>query len=236
MGARMSSLTVAEYVWDMRSFCSYCAARDIPLAQAAEADAVAWMSKGKRGLTSSNTQTRKLSALRRFFTFLLLEGRVSKNFAMEVAHPGRSSPPPKTILSKDVIRNLLKALPTTLVGQRDRAVIYCIYEGMLEVNELVNLRLSDVDLETGVLTVNGLHRTILSADARNAVQLFISDVRPCWIRGQTVSILFLGDKGEAPLTRQGIWGRLSRYSALVDQPISPRTLRDASIAHAAEEG
>lgn len=233
--AELTRLTITEYLGDARSFCGYCADHDIQLAQATVEDVTAWISVGARGPISLNTQARKLSALRKFFDFLLAENLVQSNFVMDIPHPERSLPPPKMILPKRVISDLLSVIRPTPLGRRDIAMVHCMYSGALDVCELVALKVNDVDLRTGALTVDGSRRATLNTGAREALRVYIQDIRPRWVRDPDMKALFVGDAGEEAITRQAVWKRMANYGAMLNQPISPKTIRDSAIAHAAEE-
>lgn len=154
---------------------------------------------------------------------------------MDVSHPGRLPPPPKVILSQQVIRDLLEIPESTLLGRRDVAIIHCIYGAALDLYELVALQLGDIDLKTGVLSIDGSPRAALSARATEALRIYVEDVRPQWVKDPDARALFVGDGRQEAITRQAIWKRVMRYGLILGQPISPRAIRDSSLAHAATD-
>ncbi len=101
------------------------------------------------------TINRKLSALRRFFRFLLREGMVQENPASEVKSARRNRRLPQ-FLTAEEMKELLGCLGgESLKDKRDRAILELLYATGIRVGELVSLMVRDVDMRSRRLKVSG---------------------------------------------------------------------------------
>jgi integrase/recombinase XerD len=107
------------------------------------------------GLAAS-TAARRLSALKRFYRFLLKEGRRSDDPGAPLAGPKKPRPLPK-VLSEADVEALFEAAETLqgAAGLRARALLELLYAGGLRVSELVGLPLSAVARAEAVVIVRG---------------------------------------------------------------------------------
>jgi integrase/recombinase XerD len=95
----------------------------------------------RRGLSPA-TQARRISALRQFFQFLLLENVRMDDPSSRLEPPRRARTLPKT-LTLDEIERLIAATQAddAAVSARDRAIVEMLYASGLRVSELVSLPL-----------------------------------------------------------------------------------------------
>jgi len=98
---------------------------------------------------------RKLSSLRTFFRFLIREGLLTRNPAMDAVPPRRQKKQPRFLNIDDVFA--LMDVPDTSepAGVRDRAILELLYSSGLRIGELVGLDLDDLDLEQTLVRVQG---------------------------------------------------------------------------------
>ena len=101
--------------------------------------------------TTGVTRNRKLSALRKFFTFLKENDIIAGNPAETVKGP-RKEEHEAVVLQKTEYQSLLYAAST---NTRDYAIIQVFLQAGLRISELANLLLADVDLDTKMLYVRG---------------------------------------------------------------------------------
>lgn len=97
---------------------------------------------------------RHLSAIRRFYDYLLREGMVSDSPALDVRPPrsGRKLP---RVADVDQLNHLLDAEPEDALELRDRAMFELVYSAGLRLAELVGLDLNDLNLEAAEVRVLG---------------------------------------------------------------------------------
>lgn len=197
---------------------------------------------------------RKVSALRQFFKFCVLEIGLTQNPAETLKTPSTAKRLPK-FLSHDSIDKLLKVLSPGLpypekfresLQARDRAMVILLYATGLRVSELVNLTTHQTDLDLSYVRVmgkGGKERIVPFADAALEVMKdYLKNHRGILIRerltrGETEGALFLGMRGES-LTRQAFWKTLLALARLADirEPVSPHKLRHSFATHLLQAG
>jgi integrase/recombinase XerD len=105
----------------------------------------------------------------------------------------------------------------------------------MRVTEVVNLRLVDVDWETGVVDCPGKgdrRRRIPLGAATDSLNLYVQHGRPNFAREESPAMLFLNHRGQK-LTRQGVWLILKEAAdtAGLDGDVTPHTLRHSFAKH-----
>jgi site-specific recombinase XerD len=109
-----------------------------------------------------NAATRQayLTTIAGFLTWAYRRGHTLTNLADAIDLPKKSHKLPPTPLTHDQVLRLIHATDTTmLTGRRDRAILELLYACGLRAEELLNLNVGDLDLQTsstgGLLLVNG---------------------------------------------------------------------------------
>lgn len=200
-------------------------------------DIVAFVIQMKQRRYASSTVTRRVSAIRSFFSFLLRDEKIKEDPTEGVEVPKVSRRLPR-VLSPEEIDELLElpARSNTPIALRDRAMIEMAYATGLRVSELVGLKLSDVNLATGDTRCIGKgnrERILpLSATALQALQEYLESSRPRLARSAQEDHLFLNRRGRS-ITRQGFWLMLKKYAEEIGlYDITPHTLRHTFATHA----
>jgi site-specific recombinase XerD len=135
-----------------------------------------------------------LTALRVFFRFLLLRGRIITDLASCVPAVAnwRLSELPKSIPPEEVEQVLARCNRSRLAGRRDFAVLMLLARLGLRAGEIIALELEDLHWETGEITVRGkrgsVHRLPMPHDVGRALVSYLRDARP---RGGTTRKVFL---------------------------------------------
>ena len=190
----------------------------------------------ERGYAPS-TQARKVAVIRRFFRFIVDEGRIKESPMRDITSPriGKALPKP---VSHSIARCLLDepAKLSTPEAKRDKAMLELLYASGMRVSELVSLNMGDVDMEEGSVRClgKGHKERIVPVHQRAIASVieYIEEARPKLMRSDEEKALFLNPRGDR-LTRQGFWQKLKDYakSANLDIKISPHTLRHSFATH-----
>jgi integrase/recombinase XerC len=152
---RLSPHTVSAYRRELAAFAKWCARTGV--VDWTRLDGQQLRSFAARshaaGLKPRSIQ-RRLSALRTFFAFLMREGLLQHNPALDIRAPkaGRRLP---HALDVDQMARLLSMPATGPQGQRDLAMMELLYSSGLRLAELVGLNLTDLDLEDRTVRVLG---------------------------------------------------------------------------------
>ena len=194
----------------------------------------------QQGVNSSRTQARKLSALKSFYNWLILEGILTENPCDRVDAPklGRYLP---DILSTEEIEALIDSIDTAKwQGKRDRAIIETMYGCGLRVSEAVGLKLSCLYFDEGFIRIIGKgnkERLVPIGElAISAISEYMS-VRPSGADTDSEDLLFLNRFGKS-LSRISMFNMIKRQALIADirKEISPHTLRHSFATHLIENG
>jgi len=231
----LSKHTVSAYETDIKLFALHLQTVGGSLKKADRADIMAFLASRVASGGSARSAARMLSALRRFYGFLLRERFVNDDPTMLIDSPSIGRPLPST-LSETEVRKLLNApVVSTDIGLRDRAMLEVLYGCGLRVSELVSLQVDQVNLQQGVVRVWGKgnkERLVpLSEASVDWIQRYTRDARSNLVK-LVSSTLFLSLRGRE-MTRQSFWHRIKVYgiAAGINAHLSPHTLRHAFATH-----
>lgn len=237
----LAARSVEAYASDLVRFRVYTHQLGKTLTTVDSGDVAGWLvALSKEGI-SARAQARKLSALRGFYKFLLAERHVSVDPTALISGPKLPRKLPHVLSFAEVEKLLGAPDRSTPRGARDYAMIQLLYASGLRVSELVGLKLSDIDLDQSFVSVvgKGERRRLVPFGevAREALLIYLRDVRPLWAEKTRSSVLFITRRGTG-MTRQGFWKLLGRYAraAGIDKPISPHKLRHSFATHLLERG
>jgi integrase/recombinase XerD len=240
----LSKNTIESYRRDLRLFGDWLSrVRGKSLADAGEEDISGYLAHrvSPQAAIRKSTQSRLISSLKRLYRFALQRERVAVDPTIRVDAPKKAQRFPKTLSEADVEALLAAADVATSSGIRDRAMLELVYACGLRVSELVNLKLSCVDLNTGVVRVmgkGGKERLVpLGEEASNWIDRFQREARPEILAGRVSDYLFVTNRGDC-MTRQAFWHLLKRRAsiAIPGKSLSPHTMRHAFATHLLNHG
>lgn len=185
--------------------------------------------KGKK----TRSIVRAISALRSFFNFLLIDGKITKSPLEDVEIP-KYVPPIPEVLSEEEMLELIRLPEGSKTSLRDRTILELLYATGLRVSELIKLKRGDVNLEAGFLIASGKRskeRVVpLGTYSRDSIKLYLETEK---LKG---SFMFPNKKGSM-LTRQAVWKIIRKYATKMKKThISPHTIRHTFATHLLEGG
>lgn len=236
----LSKNTLEAYRSDLSLFAIWLAQRGKSLLDASSTEIGAYLAEisvQKR----ATTQRRVLAAFRRFYRMQLAENRISRDPTLQTDAPLAPQRFPKT-LSESQVESLLAAPDIgTPQGLRDRAMFEAIYATGLRVTELVELKIFEMDLQSGLVRIVGKgskERLVpLGEWAVEWINRYLREARPALIKAPCDAV-FLTRFGSS-MTRQMFWQIVKRHAmqAGIDASvISPHTLRHAFATHLLNHG
>ena len=234
-----SKNTISAYICDITKFGEFlCASGKDNFADVTEHEIRHFASQLASNGRSPATVVRCIASLKAFYSRLTSAGLIESNPAIGVSTASVPKKAPR-ILSGDEIVSLLEQPDTNdAKGRRDKAMLETLYATGIRVSELIALDVSDVNLNTGLITCHsGRVRTIpIYEAAARAIMDYFEFSRPLLaISGENA--LFVNTTG-ARMSRQGFWKLLKCYTekAQISDGITPQMLRKSFAAHLLENG
>lgn len=195
-----------------------------------------------REASSSGTARSWFAGVRHFFRWLVAEGERDEDPTAQIKTPAPNAPT-TPVLSLDDIRALISACSgRTFVDRRDAAIVYVFLDGGLRLAEVAGLEVNDIQLRDRLVMVRGkgsnrsgprIRQVSISVKGTQALDRYLRERRkhPHTER----SSLWLGDRGRATLSADGIERALERRAAVAGLKFHPHVLRHtwASQARAA---
>jgi integrase/recombinase XerD len=242
-------LTCEAYDSDLKTFAEFLEGRHGVLLTATQQDVAAFLEHLRMHGIDARSAARKLSCLRGFYKWLLLDRRIHHDPTINIESPKAWKVLPKSLAESEVEGMLSTAEAQTeapangpqsrATALRNRAILELLYAGGLRVSEVTCLSTSDLALDLGRVMVRGKgdkERIVpLGVAALEALSAYLKEGRPhlarVRARASDASTLFLSLRG-MPMTRQSIWllVKASNSSA------SPHTLRHSCATHMVEHG
>ena len=236
----LANNTVEAYSKDLTGFFQFLEKRSLfPLEVSREQITEYTSMLGRR--LSSRSVARNISSLKMFFRFLVSEGKVRDNPARLLETPRLGLRLPVVLGQREVERLIPQPDPSNVRGLRDRAMLELLYATGLRVSELVNLKVSNINLEAGYIRTFGKgskERIVPIGDkAIEAVKDYLSSGRLQLAKGGNSPYLFLTSRG-SPMTRQGFWKIIKKYGrkAGINKKVTPHSIRHSFATHLLEAG
>jgi integrase/recombinase XerD len=247
-------LTCEAYLSDLRIFAEFIEGRNGVLMAAAQRDVADFLEHLRQHGIDTRSSARKLSCLRGFYKWLLLDKKITRDPTANIESPKTWKVLPKSLAEPEVAEMLGRAglaanhPQARATDLRDRAILELLYAGGLRVSEVTALRTSDLGLDLGRVQVRGKgdkERIVpLGRAAIEALESYLREGRPHLARISTAhktngtngtkqdsSRLFLSLRG-MPLTRQWIWHLVKSSNGHA----SPHRLRHSCATHMVEHG
>jgi integrase/recombinase XerD len=241
----LAPLSVAAYHSDLEQYSEFLLKRKRALLAARRQDVRDFLNALLSNSVDGRSVARKLSALRHFYKYLLLDRYVKIDPTLNIDTPRQWKVLPKS-LATDEVEKVLKGPPrarddrmSQALGLRDRAILEVFYAGALRVSEVINVKLEDLKLELGYVLVRGKgdkERIVpLGRPAQEVVQLYLRDARTVLAAGKSSPTLFIA-RGAQHITRQRVWQIVDAASAESGRHASPHMLRHSCATHMVENG
>ncbi len=253
----LSPRTVAAYMRDVRSYLQdRPGGLEEPLAAGDLVSGRDWLrvhlARLRRNGCQPSTIDRHLAAIRSFYGFLLLTGRIERvPLLVTTGKGGRRRKLPRDLAVENVLALLALPDEATLRGARDRAILELAYGLGLRLSEIVGLDLKDLDFPDRRLRVlgKGNRERILPLDGCPLEALSAYLGRRCaperWLAIRDGSVggpearipVFFG-RGRRRISPRTVQAMVARYCGELAgmQGVSPHTLRHSFATHLLDGG
>ncbi|HWR97805.1 MAG TPA: site-specific tyrosine recombinase XerD [Candidatus Methanoperedens sp.] len=239
---RLAANTVEAYARDLARFGAYLGEHTAGGAAGADVGAVrgylGWLARRR---LAASSRARHLAALRAFYRFLRLEGRIERDPTELVDSPRGWKRLPRNLSGAEVERLLARPDRGTRAGLRDALLLALLYDCGLRVSELVGLRVDQLDAEAWLIRVRGKggkERLVpFGEDARELILRYLATARGGSRRASRSPYLFPGVRG-GHLTRQRAWQivRAHLRGVGIARAVSPHSLRHSFATHLLDNG
>jgi len=240
----LAPLTVSAYQSDLAQYSEFLEKRKRALREARRRDVRDFLNSLLSNGVDGRSVARKLSTLRHFYKYLLLDRYIEIDPTLNMDGPKQWKVLPKS-LAKDEVESVLQGPPrakddrlSQALAVRDRAMLEVFYTAALRVSEIINVRLEDLKLDMGYMLVRGKgdkERIVpLGRVAQEVVRMYLRDARPVLAAGKSSPTLFIA-RGAKRITRQRVWQLVNAASAQ-GRHASPHMLRHSCATHMVENG
>ena len=233
----LSQNTVKAYEVDLLAFMSWITDHtNLDIKNIKEDSINKYISYLFKTKLKSSSVNRKISSIKSFYLFLIKKSIVATSPISEVISPKQEKYLPSS-MSEDEVDKLLNSPDSNIkIEKRDKAMIEMLYATGMRISELVNLKITDIDMQRCVVKVLGKgskERLIpFGEQAYEALNNYLSD------RDKSSSKeVFLSNR-RTKISRVAFWHRIKHYIVRenLKQTISPHTLRHAFATHLLNRG
>jgi integrase/recombinase XerD len=245
----LAPLTVSSYGGDLKLWAEFLRKRGKDLFTAQRDDLKELLQHLLGHGMDSRSIARKLSALRGFYRYLLLDKLIAHDPTLDIDSPRQWKVLPKALSEEETTAlvespgrsNSAAIRPrwSEALVRRDRAMLEVLYAAAMRVSELVDVRVEDLKLELGYMLVRGKgdkERIVpLGAPAQEALRCYLRDARPLLTGRKRAAELFLA-RGGHKLTRTRIWMIVDQASKAAGRHASPHMLRHSAATHMVSHG
>ena len=233
----LAPATVASYGRDLARFASTLEHRRVPALRGLSATHVRAHLQGlDRDGVGARRRARAMSAIRGLCRFAVREGILPTDPTQDLQVRWGGTPLPKALGTREAAELVTHEPPGSRRAARDRAMLELLYACGLRVSEVTQLRLEQLDLEAGFLTVvgkGGKERVVpLGQHALAALRTYLDEARPRLAGSRRTARVFLRPGGHG-LSRQSVWKMVKKRAraAGVSKGVSPHVLRHSFATH-----
>ncbi len=191
--------------------------------------------------SSNNHKNKIIQSLKLFSKYLRLTGKSNIGFALERQTETKTNP---EWLTKAEITKLYEAIPNTILGIRDAAMLALYYGCGLRLNEGKHIQLQDIDYDKKTVHIKkGKHykeRIVPIAEKSfEAIKLYIETARPQLINEANKNdYLFIGANTGKAMDRQSLYIRVKQLlkRAKIKKKIGVHSLRHSIATHLLQSG
>ena len=232
----LSNNTVKAYEADISSFFQWLDNEDLKYKNLQEDHINQYISFLFQRKMRSSSVNRKISSIKSFYIFLVKRNFVKNSPLNDLVTPKQEKYLPESMSEAEVDKLLNSPDVSNKIENRDKAMIEMLYATGMRISELVNLKITDVDMKRCVVKVFGKgskERLVpFGETALDSLKSYLNEREQC-----SSKEIFLSNRGKK-MTRVAFWQRVKIYLIRenLKNSISPHTLRHAFATHLLNRG
>ena len=232
----LSNNTVKAYEADISSFFQWLDNEDLKYKNLQEDHINQYISFLFQRKMRSSSVNRKISSIKSFYIFLVKRNFLKNSPLNDLVTPKQEKYLPESMSEAEVDKLLNSPDVANKIENRDKAMIEMLYATGMRISELVNLKITDVDMKRCVVKVFGKgskERLVpFGEKALDSLKSYLNNRE----RSSSKEI-FLSNRGKK-MTRVAFWQRVKVYLIRenLKNSISPHTLRHAFATHLLNRG
>lgn len=184
--------------------------------------------------------SRRLSSIRTFYKYLVLNDYVNSNPFLLVSSPKKEKKIPKFINYQGIDEIFNVSDIKTKEGQREKLILEILYGSGIRISELVNIKIKDIDFNNKNILIfgKGSKERIVSfgEPALDAMNLFINDGRKQYLSDIESEYLIIGKNGKLTTRRiEQIIDNLIKKTS-IKMNVTPHMFRHTFATHMLDQG
>ena len=236
-----STNTVASYMRDIRQFSAWLrSSEELDVVEAEQPNISNYLNHLESEGRSAATVSRCLASLKNFYSYVVSTGFIEQTPVVDIHVDRGEKKLPQILTGREIELLLAQPVCVDAKGYRDKAMLEVMYATGIRVTELIDLNISDVNLDVGIIKCAGTKKSRaipLYPAALNTLRTYIENIRAMMLADPEEQALFV-NVGGVRMSRQGFWKILKHYQATahIEKEITPHTLRHSFAVHLLENG
>ena len=236
----LSKNSITSYMRDLQQFSEF--QNQLNPLKVSRKDILKYIDHINENKLSSRTQARILSSIRSLYNFLIFEKKLEIDPCEHINTPKIGTKIP-VVLRVDEIDKIISSIDlSTEHGERNRAIIECLYSCGLRVSELIQLQISNLLFQDDVIKVIGKGNQQRIVPVSNTLKKYLINYIRFIRKKQNThkdfnDIVFLNRRGK-PFSRVMIFMIVKQLTkkAGIQKIVSPHTFRHSFATHLVEGG